>query len=119
MIDNIDKKKSPVTKIVIVVISVLAVVVLFPRRKFLLDGGTVKYLSIGRGAVYEIECRHRLYAEDGKNYYEVGTIISVFKNVIFNNVHVDYDHWTNVGHSPEVESIDEELSILYSADQTQ
>ena len=111
-----DKKKSPLAKIVIIVFLFLAVIVLFPRRKDLLDGGTGSYSSIGMGAVYEIECRHRLHPEDGRIYNEVGTIISIFKKEIYNNVHVDYEHWTNEGHSPEVEAIDSEIeSILNSA----
>ena len=111
-----DKKKSPLAKIVVIVVLLLAVIVLFPRRKCLLDGGTVRYSSIGMGAVYEIECRHRLHPEDGKIYNEVGTIISIFKKEIYNNVHVDYEHWTNEGHSPEVEAKDSEIeSILNSA----
>jgi hypothetical protein len=117
MTKNKDKKKSPISKAVIVAVLLLAVIVLFPRRKDLLDGGTVRYSSIGMGAVYEIECRHRLHPEDGKIYNEVGTIISIFKKEIYNNVHVDYEHWTNEGHSPEVEAIDSEIeSILNSAD---
>ena len=113
---NNNKKKSPLAKIVIIVFLFLAVIVLFPRRKDLLDGGTVSYSSIGMGAVYEIECRHRLHPEDGRIYNEVGTIISIFKKEIYNNVHVDYEHWTNEGHSPEVEAIDSEIeSILNSA----
>ena len=113
---NNNKKKSPLAKIVIIVFLFLAVIVLFPRRKDLLDGGTVRYSSIGMGAIYEIECRHRLHPEDGKIYNEVGTIISIFKKEIYNNVHVDYEHWTNEGHSPEVEAIDSEIeSILNSA----
>ena len=116
MTKNKDKKKSPISKAVIVAVLLLAVIVLFPRRKDLLDGGTVSYSSIGMGAVYEIECRHRLHPEDGKIYNEVGTIISIFKKEIYNNVHVDYEHWTNEGHSPEVEAIDSEIeSILNSA----
>ena len=108
-----DKKKSPLAKIVVIAVLLLAAIVLFPRRKCLLDGGTV---SIGRGVVYEIECRHRLHPEDGRIYNEVGTIISIFKKEIYNNVHVDYEHWTNEGHSPEVEAIDSEIeSILNSA----
>ena len=113
---NNNKKKSPLAKIVIIVFLFLAVIVLFPRRKDLLDGGTVSYSSIGMGAVYEIECRHRLHPEDGRIYNEVGTIISIFKKEIYNNVHVDYEHWTNEGHSPEVEAKDSEIeSILNSA----
>lgn len=116
MTKNKDKKKSPISKAVFVAVLFLAVIVLFPRRKDLLDGGTVRYSSIGMGAVYEIECRHRLHPEDGKIYNEVGTIISIFKKEIYNNVHVDYEHWTNEGHSPEVEAIDSEIeSILNSA----
>ena len=111
-----DKKISAVAIIVIVAVLLLAAIVLFPRRKCLLDGGTVRYLSIGRGAVYEVECRHRLHPEDGRIYNEVGTIISIFKKEIYNNVHVDYEHWTNEGHSPEVEAKDSEIeSILNSA----
>lgn len=113
---NNDKKKSPLAKIVIVAVLLLAAIVLFPRRKCLLDGGTVRYLSIGRGAVYEVECRHRLHAEDGRIYNEVGTIISIFRNEIYNDVHVDYEHWTNEGHSPEAEAKNSEIeSILNSA----
>ena len=111
-----DKKKSPLAKIVIIVFLFLAAIVLFPRRKDLLDGGTVSYSSIGMGAVYEIECRHRLHTEDGRIYNEVGTIISIFKKEIYNDVHVDYEHWTNEGHSPEAEAKNSEIeSILNSA----
>lgn len=111
-----DKKKSPISKAVIVAVFLLAVIVLFPRRKDLLDGGTVRYSSIGMGTVYEVECRHRLHAEDGKIYNEVGTIISIFRNEIYNDVHVDYEHWTNEGHSPEAEAKNSEIeSILNSA----
>jgi len=116
MTKNKDRKKSPISKAVIVAVLLLAVIVLFPHRQCMLDGGTVRYSSIGMGAIYEVECRHRLHAEDGKIYYEKGTIISIFKKEIYNDVHVDYEHWTNEGHSPEVEAIDSELeSILNSA----
>lgn len=108
-------KNTPVAKIVIVAIWLLTVIVLFPHRNCLLDGGTVRYSSIGRGAVYEVECRHRYYPENGRIYYEVGTIISVFKKEIFNDVHVDYEHWSNEEHSPEAEEKSREIeSILNS-----
>ena len=117
MTGNNDKKRSPVVKIVFVAILFLAAIVLFPRRKDLLDGGTVRYFSIGKGAVYEVECRHRLHPEDGKIYYEVGTIVYIFEKEIFNSVHVDYEHWSNEGHSPEAEEKSSEIeSILNSED---
>ena len=112
-----NKKKSQTAKLVIVVFLLLATIVLFPRRKDLLDGGTVRYFSIGKGAVYEVECRHRLHPEDGKIYYEVGTIVYIFEKEIFNSVHVDYEHWSNEGHSPEAEEKNSEIeSILNSED---
>lgn len=97
-----NKKISSVAIIVIVAVLFLFVIVFFPRRHCLLDGGTVRYSSIGMGAIYEVECRHRLHAEDGKIYNEEGTIISIFRNEIYNNVHVDYEHWKSEDHPEEV-----------------
>lgn len=78
--------------IILIVISVLLVFLLFPRRERLKDGGTVTYESFGFGAIYTIEKRHEIYSENGTDYYIVGTVIYVFGHEIYNNSHVDYDH---------------------------
>ena len=78
--------------IILIVISVLLVFLLFPRRDCLKDGGTITYESFWVGAIYTIEKRHEIYSENGTGYYIVGTVIYVFGHDIYNNSHVDYDH---------------------------
>ena len=117
MSKNKDKKKIPLVAVIVIVAVLLFVVIsLFPRRHCLLDGGTVRYSSIGLGAIYEIEFRHRLVAKDGKVYYEVGTIISVLRKEIYNNVYIDYDYWKDDSQLAEVEEKDRLIeSILNSS----
>ena len=75
-------------KIVIVLLIVTLVVLLFPNRNQLKDGGTVEYQSL----VYKISKVKRLIPEEkaekeGKvENYERGIIIEIFGLEIFNNV---------------------------------
>lgn len=78
--------------IALIVISVVLVFLLFPRRERLKDGGTVTYESFGVGAIYTIEKCHTIYSENGTDYYIVGTVIYVLGQEIYNDSHVDYDN---------------------------
>lgn len=78
--------------IILIVISVLLVFLLFPRRDCLKDGGTITYESFWVGAIYTIEKRHEIYSENGTGYYIIGTVIYLFGKEIYNDAHVDYDH---------------------------
>lgn len=70
-------------KILIGLIIIVLVVLLFPRRNALNDGGTIEYKAV----VYKVSMVHR-YKIDGKynNDFENGVIIEVFCREIYNNV---------------------------------
>ena len=75
-------------KIIIVVIVVILFVILFPRPRYLNDGGTVEY----RALLYKVSKVSRLISRDemeaeGKiKDYDKGIIIEVLGFEIFNNV---------------------------------
>lgn len=79
----------------------LVVFLLFPRKRELLDGGTIRYESCGWGALYMIEYRHCLCYETGRTYYEIGTLITVLGTELYNDIHIDYDNPINAEPSPE------------------
>ena len=70
-------------KVLIGLIIIVLVILLFPRRNALNDGGTIEYKAV----VYKVSKVHR-YKIDGKynNNYENGIIIEVFGKEIYNNV---------------------------------
>ena len=109
------KRKVPLFTVVLCV--VLLCVLLFPRTQEIKDGGSIIYESICSGLIYRIEKRHRMTDVNGIGYYEKGTVISIFWIEVYNNSGVDYGD-SLPPHSPEVESLDEELSALYSVDQS-
>lgn len=87
-----NEKTSELIIIACIVISIILAFLLFPRRYLVLDGGSVQYESFGLGAIYSIEKRHAMYFENQTKYYEVGTIVTIFRKEIFNDVHIDYDN---------------------------
>ena len=95
--------------VIIIVVSVLLVFLLFPRKHELKDGGTIMYCSIAFGAIYQVEQRHCFYEEVGTVYYEVGTVVTIFGLEVFNNAHVDYEHGYPLKHSPEAEVINKDI----------
>ena len=99
------KKGQKIFLITLLVVLTILNFLLFPRRYFYLDGGSVSYESFGFGFIYSIEKRHALYTENDTMYYEVGTIITVFGKELFNDAHVDYDD----PHPLNVESLNEEV----------
>ena len=92
MNEKSNDKLSGILLVVGIVISIILVFLLFPRRYLVLDGGSVQYESFGIGAIYSIEKRHAMCFENQTKYYEVGTIISIFRKEIYNDVHIDYDN---------------------------
>lgn len=70
-------------KVLIGLIIIVLVILLFPRRNALNDGGTIEYKAV----VYKVSKVHR-YKIDGKynNDFENGIIIEVFGKEIYNNV---------------------------------
>ena len=76
-----DKKLYSVMKVSILVfcvlLAIMAIFLLFPRKYTYSDGGTVVYESFGFGAIYAIEQRHcytSVLDENGYAYYEKGTV---------------------------------------------
>ena len=75
-------------KIIIVVIVVILFVILFPRPRYLNDGGTVEY----RALLYKVSkvsrliSREEMKAEGKVKDYDKGIIIEVLGFEIFNNV---------------------------------
>ena len=70
-------------KVLIGFIIIVLVILLFPRRNALNDGGTIEYKAV----VYKVSKVHR-YKIDGKynNNFENGIIIELFGKEIYNNV---------------------------------
>ena len=70
-------------KVLIGLIIIVLVILLFPRRNTLNNGGTIEYKSV----VYKVSKVHR-YKIDGKynNNFENGIIIELFGKEIYNNV---------------------------------
>lgn len=70
-------------KVLISLIIIVLVILLFPRRNALNDGGTIEYKAV----IYKVSKVHR-YKIDGKynNDFENGIIIEVFGKEIYNNV---------------------------------
>lgn len=75
-------------KIVIVVMVAILLIILFPRTRYLNDGGTVEYKAI----LYKVSKVHRLISieemeQEGKvKEYDDGIVIEIFGFEIFNNV---------------------------------
>ena len=70
-------------KVLIGLTIIVLVILLFPRRNTLNNGGTIEYKSV----VYKVSKVHR-YKIDGKynNNFENGIIIELFGKEIYNNV---------------------------------
>lgn len=72
-------------KVLIGLIIIVLVILLFPRRNALNDGGTIEYKAV----VYKVSKVYR-YKIDGKynnnNNFENGIIIELFGKEIYNNV---------------------------------
>ena len=98
--------------IVVVAVIAFAAFLFIPRKRELKDGGTTRYESCGFGAFYCVEHRHKIYTENGTGYYEVGTLVTVFGNEVYNNVHVDYD---NPFEDPSPEHIESLNAAIESA----
>ncbi len=72
-------------KILVVLLSILLLILLFPIPLHLKDGGTVEYRAI----LYKISKVHRIASDEdieaGQEFYE-GIIIEIFGIEVFNNV---------------------------------
>lgn len=70
-------------KVLIGLIIIVLVILLFPSRNALNDGGTIEYKAV----VYKVSKVYR-YKIDGKynNNFENGIIIELFGKEIYNNV---------------------------------
>lgn len=69
-------------KIIIIVIAIVLVILLFPIRSVLKDGGTIEWKSL----TYSISKVHSLYSVDGYPMgYKDGIIIKLFNMTIYNN----------------------------------
>ena len=100
--------------IVVVVVVAFAAFLFFPRKRDLKDGGTTRYESFGFGVFYCVEHRHRIYEENGIGYYEVGTLVTVFGNEVYNNVHVDYDNSFAEPSPEQIESLNAAIESAMS-----
>ena len=75
-------------KVIMVVIVAILLIILFPRTRYLNDGGTVEYKAI----LYKVSKVHRLISieemeQEGKvKEYDDGIIVEVLGFEIFNNV---------------------------------
>lgn len=114
---NEKERKRKLSLSTIVICVALICVLLFPRIQEIKDGGSIIYESICSGLIYRVEKRHRMTDVNGVGYYEKGTVISIFWIEVYNNSRVDYEDKLPP-HSPEVESLSEELAALDSADQS-
>ena len=102
-----DKKLYSVMKVSILVfcvlLAIMAIFLLFPRKYTYSDGGTVVYESFGFGAIYTIEQRHcytSVLDENGYAYSEKGTVITVFGVEVYNNAEIDYNDVAIAPHDP-------------------
>lgn len=68
-------------KVLLILAVLLAVVLLFPLKSHLKDGGTVVYQAV----LYRVEKVHRLTEQVGNGFQE-GTIVQILGVEVFNNV---------------------------------
>jgi len=85
--------------IIILVIIAFAAFMLIPRKRYLKDGGTIRYESLW--PFYCVEHRHRIHVENDCLYFETGTLVTVLGTEVYNDLHVDYDNPMPAGSSPE------------------
>ena len=110
MRENIKKHNSIVWLFILTAV-LLILLILFPRKSEIKDGGSVLYKSGFAGVIYCVEHRHRLTKIDGLGYYEEGTVIKVFSVEIYNDTSINYDN--EIGpHSSEAQSIIDEINQL-------
>ena len=109
MSDQAKKKPKKGVVVAIILVAVILVFLLFPRKYGFKDGGSVLYCSFGFGAIYGVEKRHCYYQEVGYMYYEIGTVVTIFGIEVYNDAHVDYEHSWSTDFSPEVEVWNKEI----------
>lgn len=69
-------------KICIVISAILAIILLFPLKIELKDGGTKEYVAV----LYSVTYKHSLDSKDGDYGYSIGTIIRVLFFEVYNDV---------------------------------
>ena len=69
-------------KICIVTSIILAIILLFPLKIELKDGGTKEYVAV----LYSVTHKHSLDSKDGVSSYSIGTIVRVLFFEIYNDV---------------------------------
>jgi hypothetical protein len=115
MKNRVKKNNKSLIIIFLIVLIALFVFLLFPRKIYLKDGGTVLYQSVGLGYIYQVEQRHRIYTEGNYSYYEIGTRVMIFRMDIFDDIHVDYDNPSPLERSPEIESANSEIDDIFAS----
>ena len=106
-------KKKILIIIVVCVVATVFVFVLFLRKYTYLDGGTTGYR--GFMYLYSIENRLEFVVVDGNNYYNDGIVISVLGIKIYDETSVDFSQKAADEHTPEVESLREEIESAMSS----
>ncbi len=83
-----NKNKTPKSrKVISIVIIITLIILLFPCKYGIKDGGSIGYTSL----TYDIRFWHAMAMEDG--YYYVGTTVELFHCItIYDDVHLQKDH---------------------------
>lgn len=110
MKNSTSKKKT--VGILLIIFGVLLLIILFPRRYDLKDGGTSGYENFLFGLVYDIQQRHRITTVQEGTYYEVGTVIYVLGKEIYNNTSIDYNQPISTGRNPDIEEINKSIASI-------
>ena len=102
------------TGFLIVLIVIILVVLLFPVSYALRDGGSMSYMS--RLGIYEVRVWHQAHLGDevdGVSYlyrpskvrYRVGTTVTIFGFIVFDNTHLEPPSNENVQYEDEVRDL--------------
>lgn len=105
------QKKIATVLVVVLIIALLLGFLLFPRKHYYLDGGTVGYH--GFMFIYSVENRNRLVYVDGYDYYERGNVISVFGIEIYSDAAIDCEAPALKPHTSEAEEVNEKIKEIF------
>jgi len=110
---NRSSKQKNITTILFIVLIIVLLIgfLLFPRKYYYLDGGTVGYR--GFMFIYSVENRNRLVYVDGNDYYERGNVISVFGIEIYSDATIDFEAPALKPHTSEAEEVNEKIDEVF------
>lgn len=93
LFSSMEKKKTSKTRIVIIVsVAIFLVILLFPVKYYLKDGGSAGYHSLF--GVYDVRECHEIYSGAAdytpvSGRFTVGTRITLFGKVVYDDTHPD------------------------------